>query len=168
MIILVGGLPGSGKTYFSRKLAERVNGYYISSDTLRKSLGASGKYDMYDRPLVYRELASLTESKLKETESPIIVDATFTHRSMREIFFELAKRTGVYIKCIWIYAEHKLINARMSFPRKDSEADYSVYLKIRDEAEAWDMPHLALESANDNIERMLTKAITYLLSDATA
>jgi len=35
MIIIVFGLPGSGKSYFASKLAERINARYINSDVIR-------------------------------------------------------------------------------------------------------------------------------------
>lgn len=166
MIVLVGGLPGSGKTYFATKLAERLNTEYISTDTLRKSLRSQGRYDIADKLFVYRELVKVAESKLTVSRNAVVVDATFSNRIMWEMFVHLANKVSAIIKFIWVYADEQLIKERTARMRQDSEADYSVYLKVRDEAESVDFPHLNLQSTNSNIETMLTKAIRYIFSDA--
>jgi predicted kinase len=167
MMVLVGGFPGSGKTYFAKRLADRINAHHLSSDTVRRSLHAGGKYDIADKLFVYRALAAAAETKLNEAQTRVVIDATFSHREMRELFLEVAKKNSVSLRFIWLYADEELIKERTRGPREDSEADYSVYLKIRDEAEPWNMPHLSLESTNNNIETMLSKAITYLFSHET-
>jgi predicted kinase len=165
-IVLVGGLPGSGKTYFSKRLAERINANYLSSDSMRKSLRARGKYDIKDKLLIYLELVKVAESKVLNEHLPVIVDATFSHRAMRQPFMQLASKKSLPLKFIWVFADEQLIRKRTGKDREESEADYNVYLKIRDELEPLDIPHLAVESTDENIEAMLRKGVTYIFSDA--
>jgi len=42
--IVVSGLPGTGKTYFCNKLAERLPFVILESDVLRKALFSSPSY----------------------------------------------------------------------------------------------------------------------------
>jgi predicted kinase len=44
MIVIVFGLPGSGKTHFASWFANLINAEYINSDRLRKQRTAPAKY----------------------------------------------------------------------------------------------------------------------------
>lgn len=162
MIILVGGLPGSGKTYFATKLATEINATLYSSDKVRKVLHVSGKYNIADKLDVYTELARLAESALANKNSPVIVDATFSHHRMRILFKELAEKHNVKFLFIWLYADDKIVKARTSIPRPDSDADFQVYEKIRNQFEPIIFHHLVLESTDANINEMLTEAQRYI------
>ncbi|MGO7815331.1 AAA family ATPase, partial [Rhizobium ruizarguesonis] len=45
MLIIFGGLPGSGKTTIARALAERLNAVHVSVDTIEQAIRASGIAD---------------------------------------------------------------------------------------------------------------------------
>lgn len=153
-IVLVGGLPGSGKSFFASRLAEAAGAIYLSSDKLRKTMAASGKYTRADKLAVYRALALRTE-ETREKNTWVVVDATFSHRDMRNIFLDLAARLFVPCVFIWLYADEALIKQRLGKPRPDSEADYAVYETLRDQCEAIETPHTTLESTSDNIDTLL-------------
>lgn len=159
-IILVTGLPGSGKSYFARRLAGRLGAEHINSDAVRKVMGAAGKYSFEDKLLVYTQMAKMAERCLNEHKR-VVVDATFYHPAMRNMFLSLAERHAVDIYFIQITAKETLIEERLRKPREDSEADFQVYKSIRDQLQQMTNPHLKLESTNDNIESMLDEAIAY-------
>ena len=163
MIILVAGLPGSGKSYFASQLALKIDASYINSDLVRKALGTLGKYTFKDKLEVYSKMVSLAESSLRKGR-PAIVDATFYLQSTRNMFIELARKYASVIHMIVVYADEGLIKQRLSLPRKDSEADFSVYKQVKTEFEGLKFPHLELESTDDNIETMLNRAVNYLES----
>lgn len=165
MIILIGGFPGSGKTFFARRLASRLNGLWLSSDKVRKSLKATGRYRIDDKLRVYSELASMVEESLKKSRKTVIVDATFSHQSMRDIFISLAERLSVSARFIWVYASEEVIRERLQQPREDSEANYGVFEKIRKQFEPITLPFLRLESTNESIEQMLLTAEQYIRAD---
>jgi predicted kinase len=161
MLIIVAGLPGSGKSYFAEKLASMLGFTYINSDQLRQTMHVSGKYTPEDKLLVYNAMLREAAWKLEQKES-VVVDATFYHHSMREMFVRLARAYNVPLHLIEIFADEIVIKERLKSPRKYSEADYSVYEKVRDDFEEITMPHLVLESADNNIDEMLTKARAYI------
>lgn len=45
MLIIFGGLPGSGKTTIARALAQRLNAAYVRVDTIEQGIRASGVAD---------------------------------------------------------------------------------------------------------------------------
>jgi gluconokinase len=161
MIILVGGLPGSGKTYFAKRLAAKMNAVRLSSDAVRKSLMVKGKYKLEDRMLVYKDLARLAELFLIQSKK-VIVDATFSRQDMRDLFISLAGKLSVPLHFIWVFASEELIKERLQHQREDSEADLSVYQIIRDQLEPLNIPYARIESTNDNIESMLKAAERFI------
>lgn len=163
MIILIAGLPGSGKSYFAVKLAAKLRAIYISSDKVRKALDALGKYSLKDKIAVYVEMVKMTNRLLMDQKT-VVVDATFYLNSMRNLFYKLAQKHKSEIHLINIQANETLIKERLSKPRQDSEADFKVYEQVRDKFQNIPMPHLELESTNDNITAMVNKAIEYIES----
>jgi len=161
MIILVSGLPGSGKSYFAEKLAARLGAFYLNSDQVRQTMQVSGKYSFKDKLLVYREMANQTRKLLNEKKT-VVIDATFYRQLTRDLFFKLAKDKSTPIRFIKVIADEALIRERLKKPRKFSEADFAVYEKVRDEFEEVSIPHLTLQSTNDNITLLLNKAIQYI------
>lgn len=161
MLVVVAGLPGSGKSYFASRLASRMGACYFNSDGIRKSSGALGKYAFEDKLLVYREMAKRAEKVLRGN-MPVVVDATFYHKDMRKLFIDLASATATPIYFILVHATEDLIRERLRMPRPDSEADFSVYTGIRDIFEEFDLPHLSLLSTNDNLASMLAEAEAYI------
>lgn len=160
-IIVVAGLPGSGKSYFARRLAARLDAKHINSDAVRKAMGASGRYSFEDKLVVYTQMVKMTDRFLDE-QKVVVVDATFYHPTMRDMFLTVAQLRDIDIYFIQITAKESLIEERLKKPREDSEADFQVYKDIRAQLQQMTNPHLNLESTNDNIESMLNEAVAYI------
>jgi len=161
MMIIVMGLPGSGKSFFAQHLAKALNAEYLSSDRVRSTLKMSGKYSLNDKLYVYEWLANLAEGAI-DRKANVVVDATFYLQQTRELFLEIARRRNIDIKCILIQASETVIKKRLEQPRKESEADYQVYKKIKKEYENIDIPCLRLTSKSDNIDLMLELAQEFI------
>jgi predicted kinase len=161
MIVIVLGLPGSGKTFFASRLALSLEALYISSDQTRIAMKALGKYTFEDKLAVYREMAKRADQAL-ELGKNIIVDGTFYHHKMRNLFTTLAKFYDTPIRFIEVTAREEIIKERLKKKRKESEADYEVYQLVRKQFEQLDMPHFKTRSDQDNIEEMLSAALNYL------
>jgi len=165
MIILVAGLPGSGKSYFASRLAAQLDAVYVGSDKVRKSLDGLGKYHLEDKLIVYRGMADLAEENLSEGKK-VVLDATFFLKDMRTLFFALADKYTSAFHFIYIEADEDLIKKRVAKKRPDSEADFEVYKKVKHEYEAIDFPHLVIQSTDSNITEMIEKAIHYIQKQA--
>ena len=161
MLITVSGLPGSGKSYFAIRLAERLGAEYISSDQIRKAMDAMGRYRFEDKLTVYEEMAKRTGEGLRRGKA-IVVDATFYRHEMRDIFSTLCKLLHKPYFYFEIQADKKIIEQRLSHPRLDSEADFAVYQQLVREYETPREDRLVLQSTNSNIEAMLTEALAYI------
>nr|MBI1231706.1 AAA family ATPase [Cytophagales bacterium] len=156
-LILIMGLPGSGKSFFGKRLADSIGATYFNSDKERNRLGKRGNYALSDKRLIYEVLLELAKDEL-EANKDVIVDATFQLQSLRELFFQLAKREGATCYCFYIHAAELLVRERLSRPRIESEADFQVYLKLKEEFDPFHCDVHQLESRADNIAEMLESA----------
>ena len=161
-LILVCGLPGSGKSYFAKLLSEKIQAAYFNSDVCRKELFPNQRnYSEKEKQSVYDALLSSTETNVIHHTS-VVVDATFYKNSLRLPFYDLADQLNCSCSIIYLFADETLIKKRTSQIRENSEADYSVYLKLKDVFEPIKKPHLTLQSTNNNIDALLSTSLTFL------
>jgi predicted kinase len=70
MIVIVFGLPGSGKSFFASRLAKMINADYINSDMIRKEMFASSTYSEKEKAAVYNVMIEKTKVLGKPKEEP--------------------------------------------------------------------------------------------------
>ena len=90
MIIIVFGLPGSGKSYFASKLAKRLEAKYVSSDVVRKQLFTVRKYTGEEKTKVYDVMNKEMKEAIQQGKD-IVLDATFYKGRIRNKFKETAE-----------------------------------------------------------------------------
>ncbi len=159
--ILVFGLPGTGKTYFSRHLAEETGAVHLNTDQIREKWNKKGQYDEKTKQFVYDKLMDEMIHELRN-ENDVIIDGTFYEKSKREQFVEKALTTNPEIRFIEIRAREEVVRERLRTDRAYSEADFKVYRKIQSIFEPFVRPHLVLWSTNDNIRHMIQEAKKYI------
>lgn len=160
MVIIVMGLPGSGKSYFASRLATAVEADYINSDSVRKMIIPKRTYSPKEKQLVYNKMLALMKLAVKQKKD-IVLDGTFYKHSIRKKFIDEA-RNATCITFMEVRAAESLIRERLKETRADSEADFKVYKVIQAIWEPLQEKHLILQSTNDNINDMLHTAVDYL------
>ncbi len=160
MIIVVFGLPGSGKSYFAEKLAKKIEADYVNSDRLRKEMFPARTYSEQEKAAVYNVMLAKMRRAVKQNKN-VVLDATFHNNETRETFMQAGKKKD-RICFIEITASEDLIQRRLQKEREYSEADFEVYKLIRRQWEPLNEPHLMVESTDENIDSMLQKAAAYL------
>lgn len=146
-LVLVAGLPGTGKSTLAADLAERGGFSVIRSDVVRKQLAeVSGKSqgsqpfgeghyapDWNDR--TYAECLRQAEKLLFEGKR-VVVDASFREEAPRRAFLEAAVRWKVPAVFLLCQADSNVVRRRLANRRNDaSDADWSIHLSI---AESWE------------------------------
>lgn len=160
IVVIVFGLPGTGKSYFASRLAGRTNAEYINSDRLRKELFAERTYSDKEKEMVYREMLEKAKRAINENTN-VVLDATFYKNDIRNRLSEEIKNNAE-ISFIEIRADEDIIRQRLQKERPYSEADFEVYKLIKQQWEPLKAPHLILSSTDDNINHMLQKAMDHL------
>jgi len=164
MLILVCGLPGSGKSFFARTLSKQLHARYYNSDLLRKELFPNNRtYSEQEKQTVYSTLLSIAENDLKD-QYTVIIDATFYENSLRIPFYQLTEKLTCKLYIFYIQANEDLIKERTSIKRTDSEADFNVYLTLKNKFEPIDRAFLSLISEQNNIDKLIHSALLYLTS----
>lgn len=161
MIIIVFGLPGSGKSFFASQLARKLKAGYMNSDELRRELFTVRTYTEEEKMVVYEKMREKMNNAL-EHNFTLVLDGTFYKESIRNKFREeVADKNELTF--IEVTASESVIRSRLKKPRPVSEADYEVYKKLKDQWEPMKEEHLVITSTNNNIEEMLSKAEDLLL-----
>ena len=161
MLVLIVGLPGTGKTTFALELANKIAAIHLNSDVVRTTLGHRGKYDIASKAAVYKELQDRAEDVLKEGKN-LIIDATLYKEVLRKPFEKLARKYKIPINWIELKANEATVKHRVSKKRQYSEADFEVYLKIKASYEPLSQNHMVLWSDIMSLEKMIDKAQEYL------
>jgi aminoglycoside phosphotransferase family enzyme/predicted kinase len=140
-MVLVGGLPGTGKSTLARGLAERAGFQVVRSDAVRKELaGANFSGDLYssewsDR--TYAECLRRAEAILWEG-GRVIIDANFREESRRRAFMDAARRWCVPAVFFVCCCGPETSQTRLSRRKEDvSDADWAVYQQL---AASWEEP----------------------------
>lgn len=161
MLILIVGLPGTGKTTFAAELAKEIEAVHLNSDMIRATLGKQGKYDSASKAVVYEELYDRATEMLKEGNR-LIVDATLYKEKLRKPYDELARRMDKPIKWIELKADEPTIRQRVGKKREYSEADFEVYQKIKALYEPITQNHLVLRTDVLSLSEMVGMAKEYI------
>jgi aminoglycoside phosphotransferase family enzyme/predicted kinase len=148
-LVLVGGLPGTGKTTMARGLAEGAGFSVIRSDLVRKELAGLDADQDADSPFevgiytparterTYAECLRRAEALLFEGRR-VLVDASFRTEASRRLFLELGSRWGVPALLLLCQADPSLVRQRLEGRTDDaSDANWTIYLHA---AERWEEP----------------------------
>ncbi len=148
-LVMVAGLPGTGKSTLSQRLAERAGFQVIRSDVVRKELAGvpaetassaeihSGIYTTEWTDRTYAECLSRAETLLFEG-GRVIVDANFREERLRRMFLDTGVRYGVPVLFLVCAAEASTIKARLESRHGDaSDANWKVYQHL---AQTWEEP----------------------------
>ncbi|MDP4250918.1 MAG: AAA family ATPase [Bacteroidota bacterium] len=158
MIIIVSGLPGSGKSYFASRFAKLIQADYINSDRVRKNIFPASSYSEKENASVYDEMLELTRRSIRQKKN-LVLDATFYKNELRKKFTDAAEGDIVFIE---VAAEEAVIKERLKQKRADSDADFEAYKLIKQQWEPLRGHRLILISSHENIRDMLRKALDYL------
>lgn len=158
--IFISGLPGTGKSYFARHLAARLNAVHLFTDQIREQLNLKGQYDEASKRTVYKEMKRRLKEAL-EAGKHVVVDATFVKKALRQAFVEAAETLKVDYCFIVMTASETVIEERINRARKYSEADFKIYEKLKAEFEPFEHPYLMLDSGRMEVEAMIEQAMGY-------
>ena len=161
MIIVTFGLPGTGKSFFARHLAEAIQADHLKSDTLRAELEKMGRYDKDSKDQVYETMMHKVANAV-ESGKDVIADATFHKSGNRKLITAKARELDVPLYFIRLIADEAIIRERVSKNRPDSEADFKVYKILKAEMDPVEEECLELDSGKLSIETMLEKALEYI------
>lgn len=133
-LIVVMGLPGSGKTTLASALADRLGLVHLSSDVVRKELTGTPltqrpsseafRRGLYSPAMTRRTYAVMRRraARLLRQGRSVVLDATFGNPAERAAVGRLARRVGAPLVVLVCEADEATVIARLAARADDSEA----------------------------------------------
>ncbi len=152
--VVVSGLPGTGKSHFCRKLAERAPFLILESDVLRKVLFPSPTYGPDESSRLFRAIQQLIEDLLGKG-IPLILDATNLSERYREYLYNIADRLNARLILVRVEAPSDVVRERLETrataqkPEDKSDADWTVYQKMRPSVQQIRRNHYVVDTSRD-------------------
>jgi predicted kinase len=151
-LVLVGGLPGTGKSTVARELGTRLDAVVLSTDELRKELAGiertasagapphEGLYTPEKVRAVYDELLREAATLLERGES-VVLDASWTAAANRSAARAVASDHVAMLSEVQCVAPTPLsldrVRTRRARHDDPSDADEAVALALAAEAQPW-------------------------------
>ena len=153
-LVVLTGLPGSGKSHFARALAKRYPAAILDSDALREVLFENPQHTAKEHGRLFPAMHVLMD-RLLERGIAVIVDATNLKDENRRPYYEIADRRGAEVLLVRIWAPARTIRARLSHrtaspdPADRSSANMDVYEAMLKETERIRRPHVSVDTSGD-------------------
>ncbi len=153
-LVVLSGLPGSGKSHLARELSRRYSFAVLESDSLRKALVKRPTYSQKESGRLFSACHALLEDLLDAGVSALL-DATNLKESHRRPLYRIAERTGARLLLVEVRADQDVVRERFACratsdnPRDRSDATLDVYESMRREAEPIERSHLTVDTSTD-------------------
>ncbi len=147
-LILVGGLPGTGKSTLAHSIAADLDCAVISTDRVRKEIAGldpdtpapagygDGLYTPEHIAATYAAVLDRAEALLAHGRS-VILDGSWTSAAPRDRARELAERAAAVLVGLQCVAPAEVADARMVGRRGPSDANAEIAAAMRAHAEPW-------------------------------
>ena len=154
-LVILSGLPGTGKTFFSHILEERLPIVAIRTDEIRKTLFQQPTYAPEESYWVYQVCHRLIEELLRQGVG-VIFDATNLSERGREDLYAIAERTGARLVIVLVVAPEEVVRERLlgrHAGRRDSrdrsDATWEIYERMKSSVERIRRPHYVVDTSQN-------------------
>jgi len=180
VLVMLCGLPGTGKSTLARRLARELPAIVIESDRVRQRLFSPPSYSAEESRHVHMVCHILMGWYLRHYYH-VVYDATNLYERHRQIVYRLARRSGARLLVVLVTASDEVVRERL-MPRRRrkrvpsgatqanavpvgevgedySEADWEVYRRMRRRAEPIQHEHLTLDTSDGDLDRAVAQVL---------
>ena len=144
-LVVMIGLPGVGKTFVARRLAERIDAFHLLSDSIRKQLlgipVGQRHADDYGKGIYKGNIGKKTYAEMMRRArvflsagSSVIMDATFLDEDARSRAFAMAEKIGVPALVVFADCPERVVKSRLRHRSAEysfSDANLDVYIAMK-------------------------------------
>jgi DegV family protein with EDD domain len=151
-LLVLSGLPASGKSHLAREITLRHPFAVLESDALRKALVKRPTYSQQESARLFAACHALLEDLLSQG-IPCLFDATNLKKAHRRPLYEIADRTRARLLIVEVRVGDDVISRRLvgrqhsENPGDRSDATLDVYESMRREAEPIERQHLVVDAS---------------------
>jgi predicted kinase len=153
-LVVVSGLPGSGKSYFCRRLASRHPIALLESDALRKALFGQPTHSPEESRRLFAACHHVIDRLLGAGISALL-DATNLREAHRRQLYAIADRHEAKLVLVSLRAPAPVVEERLAArgrradPADLSDAGPEVYERMRSLDEPIERPHIVVDTSED-------------------
>lgn len=153
-LIVLSGLPGTGKSHFASELSRRIPVLVVGSDRMRKALVSRPRYTRGEHARVFAACHQLIEDLLKEAYR-VVFDATNLTDGFRRPLYDIAENTAAPLTLVRFTAPTDLVRRRLDARAaglandSHSDANWRIYCRLRPGEAPVSLPHLKVDSSRD-------------------
>lgn len=168
-LVVLSGLPGSGKSHLAREITARYPLAVLASDALRRSLVKRPTYSQKESARLFSAIHALLEDLLRRGV-PALLDATNLKEAHRQPVYKIAERTGTRLLVVEVRADDKIVRRRLNarrareHPADIAEATVAVYQMMREEVEPITCPHIVVDTSADNFDPAVDRIVRELVN----
>jgi predicted kinase len=168
-LLVMVGLPGTGKSMIVERLIEFIPAAVIGTDTVRRYMRQFPTYTAAEMMFVYQVCHQVIERRLNRGQR-VIFDGTNHAAARRQQLFEIARKHNAPLAVCQVQASEEVIRQRLmtrkSGDRRDgdmSDAGWSVYQWMVSAQEPIVHDHLILDTTNSPADQLAHRLGEYWL-----
>jgi predicted kinase len=166
VLIIFGGLPGTGKTMISRELARQIDGVYLRIDSIEQAMRDSGISSKALNDLGYRVAYAIAEDNLRVGRT-VIADSVNPLAITRDAWLAVADRSRVpaieiEITCSDAGEHRRRLETRLADISGLALPSWKEV--ISREYHPWEREHAVIDTAGQSIEQSV-QAIRRLIQE---
>jgi predicted kinase len=164
-LIVLSGLPASGKSVLAESLSRALSLTIVSIDPIEAAMWRAGLAKTQTGIAAYEVAQALAEEHLRLRHS-VIVDAVNPVEAPRAVWRNLAAKHRVNLKIIECVCSDETMHRQRIEGRVRSiagthELNWASLLQRRAEYEAWTDPRLVLDTSRTSPAQLLAQALNY-------
>jgi predicted kinase len=161
-LIVLSGLPGSGKTVLAEAVSRALSVPILSIDSIEAAMWRAGLIKTETGVAAYEVAHALADENLRLRHT-VIVDAVNPVEAPRAAWRKLAAKHRVSLKIIeCVCSDETIHRGRIEAPVAGKrELTWARLLQRRAEYEAWTDPRLVLDTSRTSPAQLLAQALNY-------
>jgi predicted kinase len=153
LLVMTVGLPGSGKSTFSRRLAPLIDAVVLESDAARRLLVSVPLHTSSEDRRLWSAIHK-AERRLLADGVSLILDATNVTEANRRPNYEIAELLGARLVIVAVGAQERVIAQRLTQREREERAMggstdwYDVYRRMEANQEPIERKHLSIDTSD--------------------
>ena len=164
MLIVFGGLPGTGKTTVAKGLAQKLDAVYLRVDTIEQALRSSAVLKTDVGPAGYVVAYRLAEDNLR-IGRVFVADSVNPLQVTRDAWLSVAEHASTKVAEVEVICSDAVEHRRRVETRWSDieELKLPAWQDVVDrEYENWDTPHIVIDTASKTVRETVAELLARL------